>query len=202
MGVYDKLYKVQAELKAPKGQYNSFGKYKYRSCEDILEALKPLLFKHSATVTLSDSATPVGDRFYIEATASFIDSDDGSMVVATAYAREPDTKKGMEVSQITGTASSYARKYALNGLFLIDDTKDPDTDEYHKQTSGEDPYLPTKNGKVSSAQLKKLAEECKRTGVSEKEINELYGISSIKKEMTEGQILQELRRQQNMKDKG
>ena len=129
MAIIEKLLAVQAELKAPKGQYNSFGKYKYRSCEDILEAVKPILKEHGASITISDELVQIGNRIYVKATARFWDIDDGGYVNNTAFAREPDTKKGMDESQITGTASSYARKYALNGLLLIDDTKDADTDE-------------------------------------------------------------------------
>lgn len=129
------LASIQMELKAPKGQYNSFGKYTYRSCEDILEAVKPLLAKHGLTLMLTDKPVAVGSRIYIEATAWLRGDSSGDDVEVTAYAREPDDKKGMDASQITGTASSYARKYALNGLFLIDDTKDADTDEYKTQTS-------------------------------------------------------------------
>lgn len=128
-----KLVEIQAELKAPKSQRNTFGKYNYRSAEDILEAVKPLLKKHDAKIILSDKPILVGDWHYIEATAKFVCGDE--IEVVTAYAREPLNKKGMDESQITGTASSYARKYALNGLLLIDDTKDADTDEYKKQTS-------------------------------------------------------------------
>lgn len=128
-----KLVEIQAELKAPKSQRNTFGKYNYRSAEDILEAVKPLLKKHDAKIILSDKPILVGDWHYIEATAKFTCDDE--VEVVTAYAREPLNKKGMDESQITGTASSYARKYALNGLLLIDDTKDADTDEYKKQTS-------------------------------------------------------------------
>lgn len=126
------LTQIQTELKAPKGQYNSFGKYKYRSAEDILEAVKPLLFKHEAQLTISDSPIQVGERIYIKATAYYKDSEQEKQV--EGYAREPISKKGMDDSQITGTASSYARKYALNGLFLIDDQKDADTDQYQRQT--------------------------------------------------------------------
>ena len=122
----DALQKIQAELKAPKGQYNSFGKYAYRSAEDILEAVKPLLKKNKAELILSDEIVEVGGRIYVKATAML--NADGEKAVVNAYAREPEQKKGMDESQITGTASSYARKYALNGLFLIDDTKDADTD--------------------------------------------------------------------------
>ena len=137
MSVYEKLAAIQRELKAPKGQFNSFGKYKYRSCEDILEALKPVLSKNGCVVVLSDSVEQVGDRFYICATATITDYETHEQVHNTAFAREDTDKKGMDGSQITGTASSYARKYALNGLFLIDDTKDADTDAYHEQTTGE-----------------------------------------------------------------
>jgi len=131
MKIQEILAKVQAELKAPKGQYNSFGKYKYRSCEDIVEAVKPLLAKHKAALILSDEITLIGDRFYVKATATITLGEE--RIEAVAYAREPQSKKGMDESQITGTASSYARKYALNGLFATDDTKDADTDEYKQQ---------------------------------------------------------------------
>lgn len=126
------LTKIQNELKAPKGQHNKFGNYDYRSAEDILEALKPLLAKHNAQLTLTDKPVMVGEWHYIEATARLV--VDGNEITNTASARESPTKKGMDDSQITGTASSYARKYALNGLFLIDDTKDADTNEYVKNT--------------------------------------------------------------------
>lgn len=128
MGV---LTGVQAKLKAPKNQVNKFGGYKYRSCEDILEAVKPLLDECDATLTISDSIELIADRVYVKATATFKAGEEVESV--TAYAREPISKKGMDEPQITGTASSYARKYALNGLFLIDDTKDPDTNEYAEQ---------------------------------------------------------------------
>ena len=121
------LIDIQKRLKAPKGQFNSFGGYKYRSCEDILEAVKPLLHENGCTMTLSDTLVNFADRFYVMATATIRNSA-GESVEAHAYAREALTKKGMDDSQITGTASSYARKYALNGLFLIDDTKDAETD--------------------------------------------------------------------------
>lgn len=137
MSTIEKLLAVQAELKAPKGQYNKFGKYKYRSCEDILEAVKPLLKKHGATITINDELVQIGNRIYVKATARFWDTNQNSGVIDnTAFAREPDTKKGMDESQITGTASSYARKYALNGLLLIDDTKDADTNENRDERDG------------------------------------------------------------------
>lgn len=126
------LLEIQVELKAPKSQYNKFGGYKYRSTEDILQAVKPLLKKYGDSLDLSDEPVLIGDWHYIKATAAFKDKD-GNNTVVTGYAREAANKKGMDDSQITGTASSYARKYALNGLFLIDDTKDADADEYHQQ---------------------------------------------------------------------
>jgi hypothetical protein len=131
--IYKKLAMVQQELKAPKSQFNSFGKYNYRNQEDILEAVKPLLAKHNLTLIISDETTTSGIegnnvfvRFYIKATALLVDIESGEKIANYAYAREEEEKKGMDASQITGAASSYARKYALNGLFLIDDTKDSD----------------------------------------------------------------------------
>lgn len=128
-----KLLEIQQRLKAPKGQYNKFGKYKYRSCEDILEAVKPILKEVGCTLTLSDEIVEKGGRFYVMATAWLRGEDTDERT--TGYARESESKAGMDASQITGTASSYARKYALNGLFCIDDTKDADTDEYANQTA-------------------------------------------------------------------
>lgn len=135
MSIYEKLLSVQSELKAPKGQYNSFGKYKFRSCEDILEAVKPLCMKNSLCLILTDSIEFIGNRYYIKATAIITDGE--SKIETTAYAREDEIKKGMDGSQITGSASSYARKYALNGLFNIDDTKDSDTGEQTKATTNQ-----------------------------------------------------------------
>lgn len=131
--IFGVLQAIQSELVAPKGQYNSFGKYNYRSAEDILEALKPILKKHNAAITLSDEIVYIEGRYYVEASVTLY--AEGEAIGAKASAREEETKKGMDGSQITGTASSYARKYALNGLFAIDDNKDPDTDEYHNQNS-------------------------------------------------------------------
>lgn len=127
------LQAIQSKLKAPKDKYNSFGKYAYRSAEGILEAVKPLLAEQKCILILSDELVNKGDRYYIEATAMIMNSS-GEKVSVSAYAREDEVKKGMDGSQITGTASSYARKYALNGLLLIDDTKDADTDEFVSAT--------------------------------------------------------------------
>ena len=131
MSVYKKLIEVQTKLKAPKNQYNSFGKYSYRNCEDILEALKPILHEVGATIIISDEVVSVNERYYVKATVKFIDTETGEVVEASANAREEDNKKGMDSSQLTGSTSSYARKYALNGLFAIDDTKDSDFTNTH-----------------------------------------------------------------------
>ena len=137
MTVYKKLIKVQQELKAPKNQRNTFGNYNYRSAEDILEALKPVLAAHEATVFISDKVVVKENSWaYIESTATFVDIETGESISTTAFAREAENKKGMDASQITGSASSYARKYALNGLFLIDDAVDPDSDNHQKITGG------------------------------------------------------------------
>lgn len=137
MNIYEKLINIQKELKAPKSNYNDFGKYNYRSCEDILESVKPICFEYRAVLILSDDIVNVGQSNYVEATAILINIDNPvEMVSNKAEARESIDKKGMDDSQITGTASSYARKYALNGLFNIDDTKDADTNEYHNQITG------------------------------------------------------------------
>lgn len=155
MNVYEKLMNVQANLKAPKGQYNSFGKYSYRNAEDILEALKPLLKDYKATVTLKDDLLLIGDRYYLQATATFTDIESGESVIVTSLAREEETKKGYDVSQLTGSTSSYARKYALNGLMLIDNSElDPDSINTFE--------------KESNTQIKSL---------SEAQINRLYAIA-------------------------
>lgn len=187
------LIKIQSELKAPKGQYNSFGKYKYRSAEDILEAVKPLLAKNNCHLTLTDEVVMVGDRYYVKATAILTNGEDA--ISTTAYAREDLDKKGMDGSQITGTASSYARKYALNGLFCIDDTKDADTDEYKNQQKAEAKPKAVPVKKASMAQINQLkgfygdrfGEYLKKNGYeSEKDIPMDVADAKIK-ELTEWQ---------------
>lgn len=132
------LIEIQSKLNAPKGQYNAFGKYKYRSCEDILAAVKPILHEAGCTLTISDDIIMVGNRIYVKATATLMNGGN-EVVVTTAFAREEEQKKGMDGSQVTGAASSYARKYALNGLFAIDDTKDADAtnQQQTKESDGE-----------------------------------------------------------------
>lgn len=156
--IYQKLTAIQNELKVSKGQYNSFGKYKYRSCEDILEALKPLLKKHDLSLVITDTVQEVGGRIYVTAQTRLTDGKE--FITNTGFAREAMDKKGMDDSQITGTASSYARKYALNGLFLIDDTKDADTDEYRNQNAQVTKSVqPTKITKESvEARIKKATQ--------------------------------------------
>ena len=191
MTVYEKLAAVQTELNAPKNRQNKFGGYSYRSCEDILEAVKPLLNKNKAAIKLNDIVTQIGERYYINAQAFFIDIEkSGEFIVAEAFAREPEDKKGMDAAQITGTASSYARKYALNGLLLIDDAKDPDTDEYKIESDAKAAKVPAK-GKKSSAdgadasvmdgfinvgQLKTLQMLLQRADITEQKFNEIYGL--------------------------
>lgn len=133
-----KVVAIQSKLKAPKGQYNSFGKYNYRSCEDILEGVKPLLSEHELVLTIEDSIEMIGDRYYVKATATL--SDRKNSISTSAYARESLDKKGMDASQVTGATSSYARKYALNGLLCIDDTEDADTMNNTKQDTQESVY--------------------------------------------------------------
>lgn len=170
LGIYEKLSAIQQELKAPKGQYNSFGKYKYRSCEDILEAVKPICAKHKTTLVLLDSISEINGRFYVTAQAQLHDCESDNAVTATAYAREPEKKTGMDESQITGTASSYARKYALNGLFCIDDTKDADTDEYKQQEQ---------KAKPSKAAEKPVCKDCGKSISPMQHGGKMYSVSDI-----------------------
>lgn len=193
MSLKEKLIRIQQELKAPKGQFNSFGKYKYRSCEDILEAVKPLLDKYQVALTLSDEITEVGSRIYVRATANLFDGESEEAYTNVAWAREDESKKGMDGSQITGTASSYARKYCLNGLFLIDDTKDADTDEYQKQNNGS-------GDKISPTKVKTLKARLEKMNVDEEALCKQYGIKSLE-DMDEGQLA-ELNGKLNKLEKG
>lgn len=167
MSVYEKLMNIQNKLKAPKDQFNSFGGYTYRTCEDILEVLKPLLVENKATVTLKDEMKLIGDRYYLESTATLIDIEKGDKIEVTALAREPETKKGMDLAQITGSVSSYARKYALNGLFAIDDTKDSDATNTHNKENNND----TK-GSLSNDQIKRLYAKAYSKGIKRDKVKE------------------------------
>ena len=163
MKLHEKLLAIQTKLKAPKGQYNSFGKYSYRSAEDILEAVKPLNAEQGLLLTITDEIKEVGGRIYVVATATVSDGTDELKV--SAFAREPETKKGMDESQITGATSSYARKYALNGLYAIDDNKDADTNE-HKQQQDNAP-------KKQQAQKQQQKQQQQEQGFTEQELHEL-----------------------------
>lgn len=174
MNIYEKLMKVQSELKAPKNQRNNFGGYNYRSCEDILEAVKPILKENGLTLTIKDDIVNIGTRYYIVAIAELIDIERGDKITTQAQARESETKKGMDDSQITGTASSYARKYCLNGLFLIDDTKDADTDEYKKLTEEI-----TKISKPMVTALTEAIRNKKYTSGQVKEALSKYGVDKL-----------------------
>lgn len=159
MNIYQKLNVIQCKLKAPKSQYNSFGKYSYRNCEDILEALKPLLSEVGAAIFITDSIEKIDSRFYVKATVCFIDTDNEgcSPIIATAFAREEDSKKGMDGSQVTGATSSYARKYALNGLFAIDDTKDVDGEQNDGNDSAGD--IPSPENEAFDTTVKYASKE-------------------------------------------
>ena len=135
MTIQAKLLAIQTELKAPKGQYNKFGKYNYRSAEDIIEAVKPICKKYDTVLLLGDEIELIGDRYYVKATAILTDLESGASVQTQAYAREEQSRSGMSADQLTGACSSYARKYCLNGLLMIDDSKDSDTDENHEIVS-------------------------------------------------------------------
>ena len=162
------LQKIQTELKAPKGQFNKFGNYKYRSCEDILEAVKPLLAKYGAVITVGDDLVYLEGRFYVKATATMISETE--KVCVSAFAREPEEKKGMDASQITGTASSYARKYALNGMFCIDDNKDADDPSYQQN----------KDENISNKISLSLRESIKKKEVDTEKVQELLSKAAEK----------------------
>lgn len=171
-GFFNNITNIQSRLKAPKNQYNDFGKYKYRSCEDILEGLKPLLAEYKLVQTIKDDVELIGDRYYIRATVTVTDGENS--IVTSAYAREPLDKKGMDSSQITGTASSYARKYALNGMWNIDDTKDSDSNEYKQQEKKPSEALAT------NQELIDLYELSKNIGVDTQLVEEVERITGKK----------------------
>ena len=191
--IYAALMAVQSELKAPKGQENTFGKYRYRSAEDILEAVKPLLKTNGLYLRISDTVELIGDRYYVKATVTAVDIATGDAESATAYAREQSEKKGMDAAQVTGATSSYARKYALNALFGIDDTKDADTDEYARTAQSGANQGQSKTPAQAAAQeapqqdemhaaRQELSAEMKRIGATKEEVVavciKLFGKSS------------------------
>ncbi len=184
MNIREKLLNIQKRLQAPKNQYNNFGEFYYRNCEDILEALKPLLHEYRCTLLLTDTVDSVGDRYYVKAQAVLLDMETEDQLATSAFARETETKKGMDASQITGSASSYARKYALNGLFAIDDTKDADHPKAPEKTSQRktgditdifDGELPTEPAKPKTSSKKYI---CADTG---EEVPQTVAAYSLKK---------------------
>lgn len=167
MSIYEKLNAIQTSLKAPKTQNNEFGGYKYRSCEDILEAVKPLLASYKAVLLLSDELIQIGERYYIKAVATFADTESPELITVTASAREELTRKGMDSSQITGATSSYARKYALSGLFAIDDTRDADTMDNRDNPKSSDRQDNRDNNRRTalSAELKRLGVDLNKIAI-------------------------------------
>ena len=172
MGIQEKLMNIQYELRCNKSQYNAFGKYSYRSCEDILEAVKPLLFKYKTTLVLNDDINLIGDRFYVKATARITDIETGEFVESTAFAREDESQKGMASAQVTGSVSSYARKYSLNSLLCIDDNKDADSTNTH----GKDTIKVNMTPALSEAQLKRLYAIGNKAGIKKEVLD-----STVKK---------------------
>lgn len=178
--IHEILTRITRELKAPKNLKNSFGNYSYRNAESIYEAVKPLLEKHKASLIISDSIEAVGDRFYIKATATLSDSK-GESISATAYAREAFTKKGMDEAQITGSASSYARKYALGGLFLLDDNKDIDS----LDNADTNASTPAKPKKIAKEYAQEVTQALISAGLSLQDIKEFMQASGYKSTDTE-----------------
>lgn len=196
MNIYQSLNYIQSNLKAPKGQFNSFGKYHYRSCEDILEGVKPHLQETKTCLVISDEIVTIGEHNYIKATATLY-SADGGAVANSAFAKEPLEKKGMDPSQITGATSSYARKYALNGLFCIDDTKDADTDAYTANTTqtkakGKAPETNTiREKRIKEEYLKSITQQMAIKQINPKLISEYINKTFNKKtsnELTEEEL--------------
>lgn len=183
--IYEKLIDIQQKLKAPKNQEAKDFKtgkviYRYRSCEDILEAVKPLLNENKVSLTVKDDIVEIGSRIYVKAIATLYDTESEGIVENTAFAREAEEKRGMDASQITGTASSYARKYCLNGLFLIDDVKDADTDEVR--------FKEVENEKISFRDIEALRDRFEALNIDEEGIIKQYGLKDLR-DMTVGQMV-------------
>lgn len=197
MNVYQKLQKVQNEMKAPKNLYNEYGKYKYRNCESILEEFKKFGEKYGLLLKIEDDVKEVSGRFYFVAKATLINLDNTSEIITnTSMARESQEKKGMDESQISGTASSYARKYCLNGLFLLDDTKDADSGT---DVPVRDISKPKANPK-NKENIEKIKKELQRTGVKEHQILEKFSVKSFDS-MTDIQFKEAIAKLEAMKDK-
>lgn len=184
--IFEKLQMIQAELNAPKNRYNKFGKFYYRSCEDILEAIKPLLKKAGVSVHVEDDIEEIGGKTYVKAIVRLVDLDNPDIQLSVkAFAREAESKSGMDAAQITGTSSSYARKYALNGLFLIDDVKDPDTDEYHNETEQKTTKISAKTDTkalddfINAGQIETLNMLLSKANITDAKFCEVYGIAVV-----------------------
>lgn len=177
--VYEKLQAIQSKMKAPKNLYNSFGKYNYRNAESILEAFKPYGKEYGLVLMLNDKVEQVGDRIYIKATATLFDVEDKTEIKVSAYAREPISYKGMTDSQITGATSSYARKYCLNGLFLLDDTKDPDTDEYRTEAENKQKKQNITADKATDSQIQTLLNVLNKKGVQLEEVLKMTDVKTL-----------------------
>lgn len=193
MSLIEKLSKIQMEMKAPKNLYNSFGNYKYRNAEGILEAFKPFEEKYGVALILRDDIDLIGDRTYVRATVTLYDLDDGTAIFSSASAREQDSKKGMDEAQVTGAVSSYARKYALNGLFLLDDTKDPDTDEARKESDARSERDKVASQKINRTKAAALMKAIADKGVPIQTIFDQYKVEKLE-ELTEEQFLSITRR--------
>lgn len=179
MGITTKLMEIQSKLNAPKNRKNTYGNYNYRSCEDILEAVKPLLKEQACTMSITDVIEQIGDRFYVHASATITDTENGESVSVSAYAREADVKKGMDEAQVTGACSSYARKYALNGLFLIDDSKDPDTDENHNERENKKLVEETSSKKIDKKKAVVLTKMCEENNINVEKLCKLYKVETL-----------------------
>ena len=217
--IYSKLAEIQKELFVPKGQHNDFGKFNYRSCEDILQAAKPICEAKGCVLFITNDMENIGDRNYVKATVTLVELETGEQLQSMAHAREEEEKKGMDGSQITGAASSYARKYALAGLFCIDNEKDSDaTNDYSKATRRKetpeeakqnqqmrenvDPvYLPTEDKVITTAQWNKLASEMNRTGATESYMCQIFNVKTIN-DMSQAQVITALNKFKNTPSKG
>ena len=185
MKIEQKLLMIQQKLNVPKGNYNSFGKYSYRSCEDILEAVKPLLAETKTVLTVTDDMVAMDGRFYIKATARLADTESDEVISNTAFARESEAKKGMDESQVTGSTSSYARKYALNGLFCIDDVKDADTRDNREEDQKKRDEVAKQT--IDSTKAESLRNRCKKLDVNVEKLCQMYGVKTFE-ELTEEQL--------------
>lgn len=189
MGITEKLMRIQTNIKAPKNLHNSFGNYNYRNAESICEALKPFLESEKVALTLMDDVLEIGGRVYVKATATLYDAESQETFAVSAFAREAVDKKGMDDSQITGATSSYARKYALNGLFLLDDTKDADSDEYrqqidsgiNKEKKGNSKSTQSRdaNSLISESEFQTITSMIRNANVNEQELMKQYKVESF-----------------------